>query len=50
MIVSGSSANQLRRSSADQTPTLFSQPARLVVELTSGLTVMTRLATSGLRG
>jgi len=41
MMVSESSANQLRRSSVDHTPTLLSQPARLVVELTSGLTVTT---------
>jgi hypothetical protein len=46
-IVSGSSANQSRRSSCDQTPTLFTQPPRLVDELTSGLTVTTRAPTSG---
>ena len=47
MMVSASSSNQLRRSSGDHTPTLLSHPARLVVELTSGLTVTTRLAASG---
>lgn len=46
-IVSPSSANQSRRSEVDQTPTLFTQPPRLVLELTSGLTVTTRAAASG---
>jgi hypothetical protein len=47
-MVSASSANQSRPSSAgDQTPTLLSQPPRLVLELTSGLSVTTRAPTSG---
>ena len=46
-MVSASSANQSVRSRADHTPTLFTQPPRLVLELTSGLTVTTRLAASG---
>ncbi len=46
-IVSGSSANQSTRSRADQTPTLFTQPPRLVEELTSGHSVTTRRAASG---
>ena len=45
--VSVSSANQSVRSAGDQTPTLLIQPPRLVLELTSGLTVTTRLAASG---
>lgn len=47
MTVSASSLNQLVRSSADHTPTLFTQPARLVLELTSGLTVTSLRATAG---
>ena len=43
-IVSLSSANQSVRSAEDQTPALFTQPARLVLELTSGLTVTIRRA------
>ena len=35
------------RSLADHTPTLFTHPPRLVLELTSGLTVTTRAAASG---
>ena len=46
-MVSASSANQSVRSRADHTPTLFTQPPRLVLELTSGLTVTTRAAASG---
>ena len=46
-MVSASSANQSVRSLADHTPTLFTQPPRLVLELTSGLTVTTRRAASG---
>ena len=46
-IVSASSANQSVRSLADHTPTLFTHPPRLVLELTSGLTVTTRPAASG---
>src|SRR3954452_903991 len=46
-IVSLSSANQSLRSSDDHTPTLFTQPPRLVLELTSGLTVTTRGPASG---
>ena len=46
-IVSASSANQSVRSCAAHTPTLFTHPPRLVLELTSGLTVTTRRATSG---
>ena len=46
-MVSASSANQSVRSRADHTPTLFTQPPRLVLELTSGLTVTTRAAAPG---
>ena len=46
-MVSASSANPSSRSCADQTPTLFTQPPRLVLELTSGLTVTTRAAAAG---
>jgi hypothetical protein len=46
-MVSASSANQSVRSAADHTPTLLTQPPRLVLELTSGLTVTTRRAASG---
>jgi hypothetical protein len=46
-MVSASSANQSVRSLADHTPTLLTQPPRLVLELTSGLTVTTRPAASG---
>ena len=46
-IVSGSSANQSTRSRAAHTPTLLTQPPRLVDELTSGASVTTRAAASG---
>jgi hypothetical protein len=46
-IVSGSSSNQSLRSAGDQTPTLFTQPPRLVDEDTSGHRVTTRRAASG---
>ena len=42
-----SSANQSVRSAEDQTPALFTQPARLVLELTSGLTVTILAPTCG---
>src|SRR4029077_1648442 len=41
-ILSPSSANQSTRSVGDHTPTLLTQPPRLVLELTSGLTVTIR--------
>src|SRR5664279_4219487 len=41
-MVSVSSANQFGRSWGGQNPPLFTQPPRLVLELTSGLTVTTR--------
>ena len=46
-MVSGSSANQSTRSRADHTPTLFTQPPRLVDDETSGASVTTRFAASG---
>ena len=42
-----SSANQSDRSFWDQTPILFTQPPRLVLEATSGLTVTIRRPASG---
>src|SRR6202012_1635383 len=46
-IVSLSSANQSRPPRQDHTPTLLTQPPRLVLELTSGLTVTIRFPASG---